>query len=182
MNCFVVIVMYQTRFVREKCARDIEISDDLITATKNNDHSWNTIALLTRPSPNADGSLTVTLRQIKGRVWFSWAVPDLDPNEFAIFSHGSFIDFVDGELMGLGTKAINKLPSGAIPDGGTLTLRYYPVRGTMHARVNGGAEVLCFTDLRNDLVPAVCLVNKGDSCAIVDAQYVRINSWRSFFN
>jgi hypothetical protein len=170
---FACCYIYQTRFVREKCARDIELSDDLTMATKTGAQSWIAIALLTRPSPSADGSLTVTLRQIKGRVWFSWAVPDLDPNDIINFTHGSCIDFEDGELTGLGTKAINKLPSGAIPVGGTLSLRYHPARGTIHARVNGGAEVLCFTDLRNDLVPAVRLFCKGDSCAIVDTQNVR---------
>jgi hypothetical protein len=42
-----------------------------------------------------------------------------------------------------------------------------------YARVNGGAEVLCFTDLRNDLVPAVCLYNNITTCKIVDAHIVR---------
>ncbi len=171
---------YQARFFREKCARDIKLSDDLTTSTKTGARSWNASALLTRPSPGADGSFTVTLRRIKFGFWFGWVVPDLNPDDLSIFAHGSFIDLTDGELKGLGTKAVRKLPSGGIPDGATLSLRYHPAQGTMHARVNGGAEVLCFTDLRNDLVPAVNLVVKGTSCAIMEAQHVRIRIYVGF--
>ncbi len=95
-------------------------------------------------------------------------MPDLDPNtDRAFATHGSYIDVLHGNLDGLGTKTIQQLPSGSVSQGGTLSLRYDPARGTMHARVNGGAEVLCFTDLRSDLVPAISLWGINTSCAIV---------------
>ncbi len=99
---------------------------------------------------------------------FGWALPDLNPTTNRAFdTHGSFVYVSGGALWGLGTKVPSQLPGGTIAVGATVSLRYDPAQGTMHARVNGGAEVLCFTDLRNDLVPAVCLFDKGDSCAIV---------------
>ncbi len=127
-----------------------------------------TSVVLTRPAPDDQGNLTVTWRLIKviGSI-IGWAVPDLDPNSNCAFmGHCSYI-FGEAYLGGLGTQVIQRLPSGRIFDGDTVSLRYHPARGTMHARVNGGAEVLCFTDLRNDLVPAICLFGKGESCAIV---------------
>ena len=164
-----VCCIYQTRFVRETCARGIELSDDLTTATKTAALSWNTNVLLTRPSPGVDGSLVVTWRHAAGAsTMFGWAVPDLNPTtDNAYSTHGSFVYAVTGNLFGLGTKGSN-LPGGTIPAGSTVSLRYDPARGTMHARVNGGAEHPCFTDLRNDLVPAVCLYNQNATCAIVD--------------
>ncbi len=94
-------------------------------------------------------------------------MPDLDPNTNVAYDvHGSFMSADDGKLRGIGATAIDKLPCGEIPDGGALSLRYDPARGTMHARVNGGAEVLCFTDLRTDLVPAACFIDQGDSCVV----------------
>ena len=144
------------------------LSKDNDKAIKLGATGWNTSVLLTRPSPNADGSLTVTFRRIKGAFYWGWAVPDLDPTDGAARTNGSFVNFSDGELYGLGTKVIEMLPNGEIPDGGTLSLRYDPARGTMHARVNGGAEHPCFTGLRNDLVPAVCFYEQNATCAIVD--------------
>ena len=110
----------------------------------------------------------VTWRLIKGdnSAYFGWAVPDLNHNtDDAYIRHGSFIGDT-GHLCGLATQVIQQLPSGSVSLGGTVSLRYDPVRGTMHARINDGAEVLCFTDLRNDLVPAVCLMSNNASCAI----------------
>ncbi len=107
---------------------------------------------------------------------YGWAVPDLNPTtDSAYNTHGCFIDTYAGDLWGMGTMAVAELPEGyvppdgrsVIPEGATLSLRYHPTQGTMHARVNKGTERLCFTDLRNDLVPAVCLVGEGDSCSIV---------------
>ncbi len=49
----------------------------------------------------------------------------------------------------------------------TISLRYHPAQGTMHIRVNGGAEHSCFTGLRNDIVPAVCIYDNV-SFSIVD--------------
>ncbi len=135
--------------------------------------------LLTRPAPDDQGNLTVTWRLIKGdNSCFGWAVPDLDPNtRDTHHSHGSFING-SGDFFGLGTQVIGELPNGVFPSGGLLSLRYDPAQGTMHARVNGGAEVLSFTDLRNDLVPAVCLIFQGESCAIV-VRYTH-NIWLVF--
>ncbi len=134
--------------------------------------------VLTRPAPDEQGNLTVTWRRMGANTCSGWAVPDLDPTTLqAYFTQGSFIDGI-GHLYGVGTKVIMALPSGVVVlpggtvrNGATLSLRYDPARGTMHARVNGGAEVLCFTDLRSDLVPAVCLEDRGDSCAIVVRVY-----------
>jgi hypothetical protein len=122
--------------------------------------------LLTRPAQDSRGCFVVTWRHTKGMMnYFGWVVPNLDPNTNAAFqTHGSFVSSFRGYLHGLGTKTE---PIGVIPVGATLSLRYDPALGTMHARVNDKEEELCFTDLRNDLVPAVCLVNSGDSCAIV---------------
>ena len=55
--------------------------------------------------------------------------------------------------------------------GDIVSLRYDPARETMHARVNDGAEHPCFTDLRNDLVPAIChsaFERQGAPSVIVD--------------
>ena len=126
--------------------------------------------LLTRPTPGADGSLVVTWRHAAGaNTLFGWALPDLNPTTNGAYSnHGSFVHAYDGSLWGLGTQVISTLPGGAIPVGATVSLRYDPARGTMHARVNGGAEHPCFTGLRNDLVPAVCFLEQNATCAIVD--------------
>jgi hypothetical protein len=67
----------------------------------------------------------------------------------------------------MGAPALDILPGGTIRNGATLSLRYDPARGTMHARVNGGAEVLCCSGLPDDLVPAVCLQEQGEECAVV---------------
>jgi hypothetical protein len=162
----------QARFRGDACAAGISLSADRITATKTDaGGSWTTNVLLTRPSPGADGSLVVTWRhEAGGHTMYGWALPDLNPTTDRAFeTHGSFVYAVNGALWGLGTKG-STLPGGAIPVGATLSLRYDPARGTMHARVNGGAEHPCFTDLRNDLVPAVCLYNQNvnATCAIVD--------------
>ncbi len=66
--------------------------------------------------------------------------------------------------------AITWLPRGEIAEGSTLSLRYDPARGTMHARVDGGDEVLCFDQLDHDLVPAVSLREHGDACAVIVSQ------------
>ena len=124
--------------------------------------------VLTRPTPDDQGNLTVTWRCTQGvNTCVGWAVPDLDPNtDCAYRSHGSFIS-VSGILFGLGTQAIQELPSCGILEGGTLSLRYNPARGTLYTRANEGVEVLCFTNLRNDLVPAVVLAYPKSSCVIV---------------
>ncbi len=162
-----MFIFFQARFLPDQCAAGITLSDDNTVATKTGERSFNTNVVMTRPAPDDQEKLVVTWRLNEGvHMCFGWALPDLDPNtEDAYFNHGSFIDGT-GYLFGLGTKVIQRLPSW-IHAGDTLSLRYDPARGTMHARVNGGAEVLCFTDLRNDLVPAVCLIGQGDSCAIV---------------
>ena len=99
---------------------------------------------------------------------FGWALPDLNlTTNGAYNTHGSFVYVSGGTLYGLGTKG-STLPGGAIPLGAAVSLRYDPTRGTMHARVNGGAEHPCFTGLRNDLVPAVCFYEQNATCAIVD--------------
>ncbi len=167
MNCR---TLTQARFRADACAAGITLSADRITATKTAATSGNTNVLLTRPPPGADGSLVVTWRRGAGtaEVMFGWAVPDLNPiAEYACKTHGSFVYAVNGTLWGLGTKDGN-LPGGALPAGGTISLRYDPARGTMHARVNGGAEVLCFTRLRNDLVPAVYFYGQNATCSLVD--------------
>ncbi len=159
---------FQARFLPDRCAAGIALSDDNTVATKTGETSYNTNVVLTRPTPDAQGNLTVTWRRLKGNmVYVGWAVPDLNPNSDRAFAtHGSFIG-LQGYLDGLGSKVIQKLPSGSVSLGDTVSLRYDPARGTMHVRVNGGAEVLCFTDLRNDLVPAVCLWGNNTSCVVV---------------
>ncbi len=133
-----------------------------------------TSAVMTRPAADADGRLTVTWHQSKHgpSTCFGWAVPDLDPNvDKAFRTHGSFVGAYFGELFGLGIHVIRWLPSHAIRDD-TLSLRYDPVAGTMHARVNDGPDVLCFTDLRDDLVPAVCFCSGEEgSCIVVVFDY-----------
>ncbi len=105
---------------------------------------------------------------IGANTFFGWAVPDLDPNSNNAYNtHGSFVNGVNGRLYGLGTKAIFYLPNYEIPVGATFGLRYDPMRGTMHARVNSDAEALCFTGLRKDLIPAVCIIDQGNSCQVV---------------
>ncbi len=99
---------------------------------------------------------------------FGWALPDLNPTTNAAFNtHGSFVYAYNGTVHGLGTKG-STLPGGDIPVRGNISLRYHPARGTMHARVNGGAEHACFTGLRDDLVPAVCFYDQNATCTIVD--------------
>ncbi len=130
--------------------------------------------LLTPPPPGADGRLTVTWCNTRtSNTYLGWAVPDLDPHaEDTMFKHGSFIGTRSGSLYGLGQE----VPSGGdlpipepgwIQEGDTVALSYDPAKGTMHFRLNGGTESLIFTGLRADLVPAVCLLREGDSCAIV---------------
>ena len=163
------VVFFQARFLPDQCAAGITLSADRITATKTAANCFNTNVLLTRPPPGADGSLVVTWRHGAGvNTMFGWALPDLNPTTDRAFdTHGSFVYTSGGGLYGLGTKG-STLPGGDIPLGATVSLRYDPARGTMHARVNGGAEHPCFTGLRNDLVPAVCLYNQNATCAIVD--------------
>jgi hypothetical protein len=48
-----------------------------------------------------------------------------------------------------------------------------PVTSFFQQKQTGGPVSMvapnpCFTDLRNDLVPAVCLIFQGDSCAVHD--------------
>ncbi len=109
----------------------------------------------------------MTWRRTQGGARFGWAVPDLDPDTNEVSEHGSFIWTGTGEVRGLGVLVTAGLPSGRIPERATLSLRYHPVRGTMHARVDGGAEVVCCTGLRNDLVPAVIMYRQGDACDVV---------------
>ncbi len=156
------------RFRADACAAGISLSADRITATKTAGYSQNTNVLLTRPPPGADGSLVVTWRHGAGtHIMFGWALPDLNPTTNDAYSnHGSFVYADNGYLYGLGHGST--VPGGRIAVGATLSLRYDPARGTMHARVNGGAEHLCFTSLRNDLVPAVCFYDQNATCAIVD--------------
>jgi hypothetical protein len=166
----VFAILGQGVFNPLECAAGIAISDDHTVATKTWVASFDTNVMLTRPAPDSKGRLTLTWRHVKGEnTYFGWAVPGLNPNtDAAIKSHGSFVWARTGSLYGLGTKALMKLPSGGIPVGATLSLRYDPTLGTMHARTIDGAEILCFTDMRSDLVPAVCLWDKGDSCATVN--------------
>ena len=146
----------------------ITLSDDNTVATKTGEGSSDAKVMLTRPAPDDKGNLIMTWRRTKGGT-FGWALPDLDPDtDLAYGTDGSFI-CANGSLYGLGIQTRQELPGGtsAIPLGAALSLRYHPAHGTMHARVNGGVEVLCFTDLRNDLVPAVKLYKEGASCAVV---------------
>jgi hypothetical protein len=117
---------------------------------------------------------------------FGWALPDLDPNANhahglhlrdydsdnddmpAFPAFGSFISAANGELCGLGRLAIKRLPQRKIPTGASFALRYDPAQRTMHVSVNGSSEILCFTTLRQDLVPAVILAVPNDSCTILD--------------
>jgi hypothetical protein len=169
-----VLLDYQTRFRPDRCAAGITLSDDNTVATKTCEY-WGldaTNVVLTRPASDDQGDFTVTWRRTTvTSPFYGWAVPDLGPNtRDAYLSHGSFIGG-DGCLYGLGTVGDYSNDSfwiSGIPKGGTLSLRYNPARGAIYARVNGGAEALCFTDLRNDLVPAVLLFHNGCSCTIVD--------------
>ena len=139
-----------------------------MVATKTGKWNLDTYVMMTRPAPDEQGNLIVTWRRQKGGT-FGWALPDLDPDTGqAHATDGSFI-CANGTLYGSGTRARQELPGGtsAFSVGARLSLRYDPARGTMHARVNGGGEVLCFTGLRNDLVPAVKLYKEGASCAVV---------------
>jgi hypothetical protein len=167
------VSVFQARFLPDQCATGIELSDDNMVATKTRPRGYDTIVLLTRPAPDALGSFTTTWRLNSDRfLSLGYALPDMDPNLYwAVVTHGSFVNS-QGRLGGLGTKFTGvfpgQLPGGKLAYGSTLSLRYDPLQGTMHARVNSDDEVLCFTDLRDDLVPAVCLVDRGASCTIVD--------------
>jgi hypothetical protein len=125
---------------------------------------------MTRPSPLADGSMTVSWRVSPAHgLYFGWALSDLNPHQKRPYeNHGSFVCASGNLWFGLGTRTIDKLPSGRIANGDILSLRYDPVQGTMRARVNDDAEYLCYTDLRNDLVPAVFMSTTHCSCSIVD--------------
>ncbi len=189
---------FQVRFRPDRCAAGIVLSDDNRVATKTSEWSYDTNVVLTRPAPDDKGNLTVNWRFTGGRkgvalsMWFGWAVPDLDPNtEDPILNHGSFISDI-GSLSESGTLGRTMvgtlpmrtvgLPRALVEVVGvhgmicTLSLRYDPHQGTIHARFNGApyggfvgddSEVLCFTDLRNDLVPAVFFCGKDASCEIV---------------
>jgi hypothetical protein len=114
--------------------------------------------------------MTVKLRHVAGgNTMYGWAQPTLSATDSNSYnSYASCIYTSGGTLYGLGTKKIPNLPTSSIPVGATLALRYNPAQGTLHARVNGSAEVLCFSGLANNLVPVVILYGPGDSCVVVD--------------
>jgi hypothetical protein len=177
-----VFLSFQARFLPGQCAAGIFLSDGNTVATKTSKDSFNTNVVLHRPAFDEQRDLTVTWCRKGANMYVGWAMRDLDPNtRDAYRTHGSFIDFLDGKLTGLGTTVVERLPNGGIPEGGTLSLRYNPARGTMHARVNDGDEVFCFIGLRNDLVPAINIVFKGDSCTIVVCLFENISSIFLFF-
>jgi hypothetical protein len=164
-------------------------------ATKTGERSKNTNVLLTWPAPGDDGSFSVTWCLKKGRdVHFGLAVPKfirnsiVDPkgpfatSNYAENDFGFFFDADDGLIrQGFPSwddmvirKELRRLPPGGVKVDDTFSLRYHPVHGTLHARVNDGDEHLCFTNIsdRIPLFPAVCLVNKDDSCTIVSSSHV----------
>ena len=93
-------LVLQAHFVLAQCAPDIVLTDDLTTATKMGPSNTKTSVVLTRPSPDAQGSLTVTWRHTKGRYTrFGWALPTLDPTADRVYnSHGCFIGAHGGFL------------------------------------------------------------------------------------
>jgi hypothetical protein len=162
----------QARFRPDVCAVGIILSSDQTTATlstKKKENVWNTNVLLTRPPRGADGSYVVTWRHGGVDALYGWASPDLDPNTKDVYNtHASVVNAHDGTLhSGLGQPG-STLPGGKIAVGATLSLRYAPAQGMMHARVNGGDEHACFTSLPDDLVPAVCFFAQNNTCSIVD--------------
>ncbi len=159
--------LYQGRFLPDHCSTGIVLSSDCTLATKTDERGANSVAMLSRPTPDDQGGIVITWHLAVGGATFGWVVPDFHPSsESSLVPNGACVS-TSGELVGVGAKAIAKLPSGGVPVGSTLSLRFHPTRGTMHARVNGGAAVLCFSDLRSDLVPAVRLHDKGDACTVL---------------
>jgi hypothetical protein len=159
----------QARFT--VCPPAVTPSAEGTTATKTSGSAgWNTNLLLSRPSPHRDGSMTFKLRHVAGgHTMYGWALPTLAATTTNGYNTSASCVYTSGgTLYGLGTKKISSVPGGSIPVGATLALRYDPLQGTLHVRINDGAEHTCITaGLANNLVPFVCFHNIGDVCTIV---------------
>ena len=101
-----------------------------------------------------------------------WGSPTIDPNAENIYSNGTicYLYLPKGNLLyGLaGSNKASGLPVG-LQVGGTLTLRFHPGNGTIHAAVDAGAQVQIISGItQRDLVPIVMFFNQNDQVSVVD--------------
>ena len=120
---------------------------------------------------------------------YGWALPTLAPNDKDAYNNGgSFLAAFGSNahstaLWGLGEK-VERI-SAVITPGALVTLCYNPEKGTICGCITESERrkykgqfseanedrlnvtYLCFRGVRNDLVPAVLLYGKGDSCVVL---------------
>ena len=188
----------EARFRSDLCALDITLTECDTTATKVKAWGTNSNVLLTRPLPDDDGNYTITWRHIMGtNTMYGWALPTLAPNDKDAYNNcGSFLAAFGSNahstaLWGLGEK-VERI-SAVITPGALVTLCYNPEKGTIYGCITeserrkykgllstqDGLNALCFRGVRNDLVPAVLLYGKGDSCVVLsDYQHAQQQSLR----
>ena len=104
-----------------------------------------------------------------------WGFPTIDPGGLNVHrlpnAQGCFWFAATGSnntLWGIGKSgAPSGLPVLAV--GQTVTMRYHPANGTIHASINGGAETLLYSGItQRDLVPVVCFRDASDQVSLVD--------------
>ncbi len=164
----------QARFRSDACAAGITLSADRTTATKTGSNGWGTNVLLTRPSV-VDSSITVSWRYLangnSGNTWRScigWAVPNLNVTMAGAYSPGNGSFVIAGGTGGQTGDGATGNTLGALSIGDVVSLRYLPSQGQIHGRKNGNAEVLLFSGLADNLVPAVLITDSSESFIVVD--------------
>jgi hypothetical protein len=168
-------------FSQAQAAPGLQVTDNGATCTRTKvlDESC-TSARLERPSADAAGAFTVTWQCVQtgadNFVHLGWGQPTLGlTDDDAIYTSGSFVLALDGDLFGIGKKqpgGSNGL-AGGFEANETLSLVYRPGAagaraGTLHASRQGAAPQLIFSGLAHDLVPVACFWNQGVCWRVVD--------------
>jgi hypothetical protein len=150
----------------------------------------NTHAILTRPTPNPDGWLSVSFRKVAAAgfsdagdcVYYGLCVPDMAPTHvnpehdrtFNPNPQGSSAKCVSiaskGQLLPKGGVARTNDWTLSVKDGDVLTLQYHPKLGVLYAKCSRhGKSVRCFEDLPANLTFFVSLRHESaGSVQIID--------------
>ncbi len=169
----------------EKCPQQVTLSNGHTTARITSGGGvWDINLLCTLPGPAPDGSVAVKFRldHIANGMFLGWGSPAIDPNAKSVYNSGSVCYFYfacpdvgkgnsagHNKLFGLGTSTKpSGLPAPGLQVGGTLTLRYHPAHGTIHAAIDDGAPVQIYGGItQRDLVPIVSFFMQNDQVSLL---------------
>jgi hypothetical protein len=154
----------------------LSVGNTVATCSSSSCSGWSNNILLTAPVAAADGSMSITFKNMPtGEMMYGWAFPTMSPTQaspFASANCGAFVYSSNGYIyFSPSVSATPGLDAGlAMND--LLTLVYNPKTGTMTSRVNSGIVKTLFTGLPNNLVPAV-LFNSASSSVSVTYSYLQ---------